>query len=303
MTVTRRAESGRRLSSMLGVAEGERGLAIGTAALFLVTQSTHGLGANAADTLFLLRFGVEELPRMIVLAGLAVMALVLGHTVGLTSWGERRWLPLVTAASALWVLINWLGVFLDRPVIYPIVWVSTQGVIMLTFTMMWNAAGAVCTTRQAKRLFPLFAASGVLGGILGNLATGPITTWFGTQSLLLGQATLLGLSTVLVLRLSVLMDGGEDSESENTVVTQLVGAFRAIRSSKLLRLAAAVGFLIWAVLAVVVRNFRSRGAFWAVPLLGIVLLLFYTTTSFPVPWIMLAFIALYDHPPQALAHR
>ncbi len=257
VTVTRTRQSRGRLSSALGIGEGEQGLAFWTALLFLVTQSTHGLGANAADTLFLLRFGVEELPRMIVFAGLAVMALVLGHTVGLTSWGERRWLPIVTAASALWVLLNWLGVFLDEPVIYPIVWVSTQGIIMVTFTMMWNAAGAVCTTRQAKRLFPLFAAAGVMGGILGNLATGPITSWFGTQSLLLAQTALLGLSTVLVLRLFRLMPDGQPGESGSTVLTQLRGAFRAIRSSTLLRMAAAVGFLIWALFYMVVFPFNE----------------------------------------------
>lgn len=250
----------RRLLRAAGIAEGERRLAALTAALFLVTQSTHGLGANAADTLFFLRFGVEELPRMIAFAGVAVMALVLAHTLGLTRLGDRAWLPLVTGVSAGWVFLTWLGVFLDRPFIYPIIWVSTQAIIMVTFTMMWNAAGAVCTTRQAKRLFPLFATAGVFGGILGNLATGPITSLLGTQSLLLAQSGLLAVSTLVVLRIGGLMREEAPDDPAESVARQLRSALRSIRLSRLLRLAAGVSFTTWILFYLVVFPFSEAVA-------------------------------------------
>lgn len=250
----------RRVLILLGIREDERRLVAGTVALFLVTQSTHGLGANAADTLFFLRFGVEELPRMIVIAGIVVMVMVLGHTVGLSYRGERRWLPLVGAASSAWVFLAWAGVFTDSPLVYPVIWVTSQGIIMLTFTMMWNAAGAMCTTRQAKRLFPLFATAGVAGGILGNLATGPIAGIFGAPSLLLAQGSLLLISTGLLTRLRSLMTPEPEGGERGAAAARLGETLGAIRSSPFLLLAAAVAFTTWILFYMVVFPFSESVA-------------------------------------------
>lgn len=247
-----------RAISALGVRGDERRVAGWVTALFVATQSTHGLGANAADTLFFLRFGVEDLPKMIVLAGLAVMAMVLGHTVGLSYQGPKRWLPTIAGASALWVLGAWASVFLDTRLVYPVIWVSTQGIIMLTFTMMWNAAGAVCNTRQAKRLFPLFATAGVVGGVLGNLATGPIASLFGAPTLLLVQSGMLMLSTVLLMRIRRLMV--DDSEEPAPVGTQMKRALGSIRASSLFKLAAVVAFAMWVLFYMVVFPFSESVA-------------------------------------------
>src|ERR687891_2814770 len=57
---------------------------------------------------------------------------------------------------------------------YPALWV----VMMVAWTCQvmgsWGLAGAVSDTRQAKRLFPLYGAGLITGGVLGGLATGPI---------------------------------------------------------------------------------------------------------------------------------
>ena len=250
-----------RLIRASGVRTSERRLVGWVAALFLVTQTAHGLGANAADTLFFSRFGVERLPTMIVLAGIAVMLTVLGHTVGLTARGERSWLPLVTAASAAWVLAEWAGVSFDSRLMYAVIWVSTQGVILVTFTVMWNAAGAVVTTRQAKRLFPLFATAGVAGGTLGNLSTGPIAALIGTPSLLLVQALLLVVSTGLVVRVLRFASAGAYRASEpSAVIERLRDTFRVVRSSRLLALAAVFAVVTWLLFYVVVFAFSRSVA-------------------------------------------
>ena len=165
---------------------------------------------------------------------------------------------MVTGSGAVWVLLTWAGVFTANPIIYPIIWVSTQGIIMLTFTMMWNAAGAVCTTRQAKRLFPLFASAGVMGGILGNLATGPITAAFGTQTLVLVQGSLLAVSALVVKRLGRQMrESGTDGESPASAVDQFRQALGAVTSSKLLKLGGAVAFTTWILFYLVVFPFSE----------------------------------------------
>ena len=58
-----------RVFAFLGGRPGEQHLAVWLVVLFAITQASQGLGANTADTLFFLRFGVESLPLMILLSG------------------------------------------------------------------------------------------------------------------------------------------------------------------------------------------------------------------------------------------
>jgi hypothetical protein len=161
------------IGRVLRIHLGEGALVGWIASFFMVVQSSHGLGANAADALFFSRFGVERLPLMILVSGPAVMVFILGHGAGLGSRGASRWLWLATLGCSVWASLLWAGASFDTKWVYPVIWVSTQVIIMVTFTIMWNSAGAACTTRQAKRLFPIFATAGVAGGVLGNVARSP----------------------------------------------------------------------------------------------------------------------------------
>ena len=111
-------------------------------ATFTLTQASHGVGANAADALFFLRFGVDRLPSMIAISGVAVMISVLGHVLGVGARGPTVWLPAVGLGSAVWAALEWVAVMAAVPGIYPVVWVSTQVVVMVTLTVMWNTAGS-----------------------------------------------------------------------------------------------------------------------------------------------------------------
>ena len=50
---------------------------------------------------------------------------------------------------------------------------------------VWGLAGIVTDTRQAKRFFPLIGAGGVLGYVIGGLATKPLASAIGAPNLLL----------------------------------------------------------------------------------------------------------------------
>src|ERR687891_433595 len=67
---------------------------------------------------------------------------------------------------------------------YPALWL----VMMVAWTCQvmgsWGLAGAVSDTRQAKRLFPLYGAGLITGGVLGGLATGPIAAVIHAENLL-----------------------------------------------------------------------------------------------------------------------
>lgn len=247
------------LRASLSIRADEKDLTVWMIGVFAVTQASHALGANAADALFFVRFGVEELPLMILLAGPAVMALILAHMAGLGYRGSRRWLPLVTLTCAALTVVEWASVFTGARIVYAIIWISTQVVNMVMVTVMWNAAGAACTTRQAKRLFPLFASAAVAGGLLANLLTGPLAALIGTETLLLVQGTLLLGSVGLLRRLSRLFR--EDTrERASSIRSEMAAAMRTVRSSRLLRLAAVTTLALSVLFFLVVFPFSEAVA-------------------------------------------
>lgn len=243
-----------RLWAAMGVRGDEKALVGWMVALFAVTQSSHGVGANAADALFFLRYGVDRLPLMILLAGPAVMIVTLLHASGLSARGPARWLAISAATGAAWAGLEWVSVFFDTNAVYPVIWISTQVLITGTLTIMWNAAGAACTTRQAKRLFPIFATAGVAGGIVGNLLVGPLASLLGTQNLLAVQALLMLGSATLLVKTRAFFEGDAGAQSVRTEMTE---ALVAIRSSKLLKLASLTAFALFAVFFLVVFPFSQ----------------------------------------------
>lgn len=170
----------------------------GTVVLFTVIVTSIGIGQNAADTLFFLRFGVENLPTMIVLSGPAVLIGTLIYAGGLGRVGPRRWLPVILGSSAVVLVLERVGITMDVPGVYPAIWLVGQTVAMVSFTLAWTTAAEVCTTRQAKRLFPIFASAGIAGGIIGNALTGVLASLLGTENLLVVQSALLALAAVTV---------------------------------------------------------------------------------------------------------
>lgn len=192
----------RRLAKFLGVRAGELTLAGSVAAVFFTVQAGHGLGTNTADALFFLRFGVEYLPLLFMVTGLVTMAAMVGYGAALAHYGSRVFMPALPLALAVILAAERFAILLDVRLLYPVVWVTESLTVFLTFTLMWATAGEVCDTRQAKRLFPLFASAGIAGGMLGNFATGPLAALLGTESLLLVHAGLLTGATLLILRVS-----------------------------------------------------------------------------------------------------
>ena len=244
-----------RLLASVGVRPDELSLVLWMATLFAVTQASHGVGANAADTLFFIRFGVEDLPLMILLSGPAVMAAIISHSAGLAWRGVRRWLVMAMALSSMWVAALWASIFVGTTAVYPVIWISTQMLIFLTLTVMWTAAGSACTTRQAKRLFPVFATAAVAGGVAGNLMVGPLAARFGAENLLFVQGLLLVIATLVVRRVSSFFQPGADEG--DPVRVEMARALSSIRSSRLLKLASLVVFLLFALFFLVVFPFSE----------------------------------------------
>ncbi len=176
-----------RFLGALQIRPGEGRLAAGVMSVMILTLAGYGLGSAGLEALFFTRFGVQWLPPLY----MALAALNLLTSLGVTAWlgqtsGPRAavyiGLPLISAL----VLAGARAAFwLDAPGLYPALWLGKEVINLLLGLATWGLAGAVCDPRQAKRLFPLFGASRILGGVLGSLSTGPLVTGLGTENLLL----------------------------------------------------------------------------------------------------------------------
>lgn len=209
------------------------------AVLFLFTQAGHGLGSNTADTLFFKRFGVDNLPYMFMLLGGVTLLSTLVYSSGLAHIGKRRFFGGLLLTLSIVLLLERAAVMLDVPVLYPIIWLTINVMILLTSTFMWNVAGEVCDARQAKRLFSLFASAGILGGVFGNLLTGPLVTLLGTENVLFVNVAFLLIALVLMRRIARLyFKPSAQRAPKSSALDDIRFGFDYVRSSRLMQLLA-----------------------------------------------------------------
>jgi Cyclic nucleotide-binding domain/HEAT repeats len=166
-------------------------------ALMFVSMGGIALAESGIDAMFFARFGTDALPLMyLAQAGATLVAMF-----ALTAVLDRVRHGLVYVASpallAIVVLVERAVVQTDVSWIYPVMWITVAFAMLAQATGLWGAAGAVVDTRQAKRLFPIFAAGGILGSVLGGLLTQPLAAAVGARNLLVVWAAILASAAVL----------------------------------------------------------------------------------------------------------
>ena len=229
-----------RLAQLLSIRQGEGRIAFLTIGVMLFTSMGASLGGTGIEALFFARFGVEYLPYMFVGLGITSMIMSFGVT-ALLSRIPRQILYiavpllisilLVIARFALLTGANWL---------YPVLWLGKEVLNILVSLVIWGIAGVVCDTRQAKRLFPLFNASRILGQVIGGFITGLLVVSIGTENLLLVWA---GSLLVAFLLSRALLAGGQISSmperrasrrKKPTFVQEMQRGYQYVRGSKLM---------------------------------------------------------------------
>jgi len=228
-----------RVASFLQIRPGEGRLVALLAALFACLQMGQGIGANAADALFFLRFGVEHLPFMFLLLGGSNFVVSLAYAAGLSRFDRGRFWTLLLPGLALVLLAERIAMGSDWPALYPILWITVNVFSLILGTLVWNVAGDVCDTRQSKRLFSLFASAGILGGVMGNLITGPLAKAIGTENLLVLYTALLiaGLAVMFQIVRRVLRPATQRS-SRASFLADLRSGLDFVRGSRLMQLIA-----------------------------------------------------------------
>ena len=186
---------------LLGLRPGEeRPVAFIVATSFLMSAGLM-IGQSAIEALFFARFGVEKLPVMYLILGGTMFVLTLGFGALLARTGAARACIAIPLAVAVLAVAGRAGLAADLDWIPQALWLLQGASYFVLGLALWGLAGIVTDTRQAKRVFPLIGAGGVLGYVVGGVITKPLASWLGTPNLVLvWVATLVG-SAVLGMAL------------------------------------------------------------------------------------------------------
>ena len=192
--------------ALFGLRPGEgRPVGLAVAASFFASAGLM-IGGSGIEALFFARYGVSKLPVMYLALGVTMFLLTLGFGALLGRVGRGRACLLVPIALARSRAAGRIALAADIAWITQALWLLQGAAQFLVALSVWGLAGLVTDTRQAKRFFPLIGAGGVLGYVIGGLATKPLASWIGAPNLLL--VWIATLVTVVVLGARLLAIGG-----------------------------------------------------------------------------------------------
>lgn len=220
----------------------------GVSLLFFLIQYSLMFGLRTAGSLFNNRAGADKLPYIYIFFGLITVFLTIFYTMGLNRINKGRFFSILLALSAGILIVLHIFIPLEAPaflpssledvlLIYPVLLVVMKIINILLSTMMWNVAGVVCDTRQAKRLFVIFNSAALLGAVLGNLTIKAVTSSLGVRNLIYIQVVGLTLSLLVMAWIAARFFPQEHIAPERLRKTfeDIRTGFDFVRSSNLLR--------------------------------------------------------------------
>jgi HEAT repeat protein len=223
-------------SRVFRVQKGEGSIVALVVSLTFVFAAAATIGESGVDALFFDKLGVQALPVMYLLQGGVTFIAMFALTGTLGRLGPRRvyiGAPLVVAA----VVVGERALLLTGAGwVYRLLWVTVALATVVGGITLWGTAGAVVDTRQAKRLFPIFGAGGILGSVVGGLVTPPLAAAIGPANLLLVWAG--GLVGVFALTRPVLGPARaaprRPARSRGGALRGMTQGFAFVRRSRLL---------------------------------------------------------------------
>src|SRR5688572_3285454 len=228
-----------RLAQALSIRPGETRMASLVIGIMLFTAMGAALGGTGIDALFFARFGVEYLPYMFLGLGITSMVISFGTTAALGSIPRRVLYLAIPLFIAMVLILARLALLTKLSWLYPVLWLGKEILNSLTGILIWGIAGVVCDTRQAKRLFPLFNASRILGQVIGGFTTGVLVSSLGVENLLLVWAGALLLAFVFsraILRNQKIASvTGKSRQKQPPLIQEMQRGYQYVRQSRLMR--------------------------------------------------------------------
>jgi hypothetical protein len=225
------------VSRLLRIQKGEGRLAGLVVGLAFVAMTAFTVGESGINALFFDRVGAQALPITYLLQGGASFSVMLALTGTLGRLGPRRTYLIAPLALGAVLVVERALILTDVRWIYFVLWVTAALGTLLLGISLWGVAGAVVDTRQAKRLFPIFAAGGILGSVFGGVLTRPLARLIGAENLLLVWAAGLGVAfflSRLVLGPRLASAVRRVTPRRQSALRDMAGAFVFVRRSRLL---------------------------------------------------------------------
>jgi HEAT repeat protein len=172
-----------------------------TVATAFLADAAIMIAQSSIDALFFARYGVENLPKLYLVVGVAMFVTTAGVGALLARVGRERVFVVIPAAISVAALVGRAALEAEATWVYGALWILQSVAEFSCLLAIWGLAGLVSDTRQAKRFFPLIAAGGVVGLIVGGLITGPLAAALGSENLLLVWAGLMGAAAAVAWRL------------------------------------------------------------------------------------------------------
>ncbi|UCF66915.1 MAG: HEAT repeat domain-containing protein [Acidobacteriota bacterium] len=232
-----------RLLRLVDVRRGEGArVLLGFGYLFLIITCYVILKA-VRDGLFIAEFGAIKLPW--VMHGIAVLAGTCASAYVRLSRDRdlSTVISIVLVFFASNVALFWWFAQQGHTWLFPVlyIWAGVFGVIAPT--QVWTLLGTLFTTRQAKRLFGVIGAGGILGGFVGGQLANWLVDLIGAPQLLLLVVGLLLIATVIVTTLRRLGVSSAEAVERSTSPRRLRESLSVISQSRHLRVIAILVFV------------------------------------------------------------
>ncbi len=212
------------------------------------------------DALFIDAFSAMKLPYVIL--GIALLAGVFVD--GYIRISRRMPAPRLITGTLLFFISNlvlfWIIARMGARWLYPVlyIWVGLYGVAAPV--QVWTLANEVFTTREAKRVFGIVGAGGIIGAIAGGALAGVLALKIGSEQLLLVVAGLLAACVFLVQWISRYRLAALRVRRDDVHPWSLAESVRRIQASTHLRLLAALVFVSALTTTIVDFQFKAAAA-------------------------------------------
>lgn len=228
-----------RLASLLSIKPNEGRMSSLMIGIMLSTAFGAALGGTGIEALFFSRYGVDYLPYMYIGLGITSMITSFIVTAALGQIPKRIVYMAIPILIALILVGARLALLTQAKWLYPSLWLGKEALNALVSLMIWGIAGVVCDTRQAKRLFPLFNSSFILGQVLGGFAAGLLVKFIGTENLIVVWAislifSLLFSRAILARHHIEAMPQRRSRRIQPTLAQEMQRGFQYVRTSPLL---------------------------------------------------------------------
>ncbi len=197
----------------------------------LLILSAHIVAKATRDALFLSEFDVTLLPRAMIVAAAASLAVTMGFARLLARWAPHRLVPSVFLASAALFFAEWW--LLDRAprVVAVLVYLHFSGLGAVLVSGFWSVVNERFDPYTGKTVVARAGGWAALGGVVGGVLAERLSTWLGLPALLLTLTMLHGVAALVVNRIGA---GGVRPAEEETPGGALAG-LRIVRRTPLLR--------------------------------------------------------------------